>query len=155
MSPEELCALLQQLFQPDTQVVRAATETLKAYFKEVEALENLLLLMSGNPDQQVRQISCVYLRKIIVRLWPVLTPDQQATTKNLLLQRFKEEPVTLVKKNIADVIGSLGKILIPNKEWNELFQFIFVSTQAEELAQKELAMILLSVIIEYFGLEEI
>jgi hypothetical protein len=27
----------------------------------------------------------------------------------------------LIKKNIADVIGSLGKILIPNKEWNELF----------------------------------
>jgi hypothetical protein len=29
--------------------------------------------------------------------------------------------VTLVKKNIADVIGSIGRILIPNKEWPELF----------------------------------
>jgi len=42
-----------------------------------------------------------------------------------LLQRYVEEPVTIVKKNIADVIGSLGKLLIPNKEWNELFQFVF------------------------------
>ena len=85
----------------------------------------MLLLMSQNPDQQVRQISCVYLRKIITKLWMNLTPDQQNTSKNLLLQRFKEEPVTLVKKNIADVIGSLGSLLIPNKEWVELFQFIF------------------------------
>lgn len=60
-----------------------------------------------------------------------------------------------MKKNIADVIGSLGSILIPNKEWNELFQFIFTATSSEQLAEKELAMILLSVIIEYFTPEEI
>lgn len=71
------------------------------------------------------------------------------------MQRFAEEPVTLVKKNIADVIGSLAIILIPNKEWPELFQFIFKSTQSEQLADKQLAMILLSVIIEYFTHEEI
>jgi len=84
-----------------------------------------------------------------------LNADQQKTTKDLLLSRFKEEPVTIVKKNIADVIGSLGSILIPNKEWNELFQFIFQATQSDNLAEKELAMILLSVIIEYFTDEEI
>ena len=141
--------------QPDTKAVAEATAALKAYFKQVEALENLLLLMSQNGDQQVRQISCVYLRKIAAKLWVNLTADQKTTTKQLLLQRFAEEPVTLVKKNIADVIGSLAIILIPNKEWPELFQFIFKSTQSEQLADKELAMILLSVIIEYFTHEEI
>lgn len=54
-----------------------------------------------------------------------LNKEQQETTKQLLIKRFIEEPVPLVKKNIADVIGSLSKILIPNKEWNELFQFFF------------------------------
>ena len=71
------------------------------------------------------------------------------------MTRFREEPVTLVKKNIADVIGNLGKILIPNKEWPDLFVFIFTSTQSNELSEKELAMILLSVIIEYFSHDEI
>lgn len=37
------------------------------------------------------------------------------------MRRFVEEPVPLVKKNIADVIGSLAKLLIPNNEWMELF----------------------------------
>jgi hypothetical protein len=54
-----------------------------------------------------------------------LAKENQEKTKQLLLQRFIEEPVPILKKNIADVIGSLGKILIPNKEWNELFQFFF------------------------------
>lgn len=77
--------------------------------------------MSQNENQQVRQMSCVYIRKIITKLWMNMTADQQITTKNLLLQRFKDEPVTLVKKNIAEVIGALGSLLIPNKEWTELF----------------------------------
>jgi hypothetical protein len=50
-----------------------------------------------------------------------LQPEQCIVTKNILLQRFKEEPSILVKKNIADVIGALGSLLIPNKEWLELF----------------------------------
>lgn len=66
-----------------------------------------------------------------------------------------QEPVPVIKKNIADVIGSLGKILIPNKEWNELFTFFFQKSQSESLQDKELSMILLSVIIEYFSVDEI
>lgn len=59
-----------------------------------------------------------------------------------------------MKKSIADVIGSLGKLLIPNKEWPELFKFIF-DYSSGELVQKELAMMLLSKIIEYFSINEI
>jgi len=66
-----------------------------------------------------------------------------------------EEPIPVIKKNIADVIGSLGKILIPNKEWNELFMFFFQFSNSEKLIDKELAMVLLSVIIEYFSADEI
>jgi hypothetical protein len=50
-----------------------------------------------------------------------LAKENQEKTKQLLLTRFVDEAVPLLKKNIADVIGALGKILIPNKEWNELF----------------------------------
>jgi hypothetical protein len=71
------------------------------------------------------------------------------------LERFIAEPVTLVKKNVADVIGKLGMLLIPNNEWPELFTFIFEYTGSEELFKKELAMMLLSVIIEYFSANEI
>ena len=85
MSPEELSAILLQLTQPDTQIVAQATETLKGYFKQVEAVENLLLLIKDNQDQQVRQLACVYLRKIITKLWPNLNEANQQTCKTVLL----------------------------------------------------------------------
>jgi hypothetical protein len=46
-------------------------------------------------------------------------------------------------------------ILIPNKEWDDLFKFVFEYTQSEELSKKELAMMLLSVIIEHFSASDV
>jgi hypothetical protein len=155
LTPEGLSQILAQLFQPNTDVVKQATSILKDYFKRIRALENLLILMSSSPDQNIRQVACIYLRKIIGNLWMNLGKDNQEKTKQLLLNRFLEEPIPVIKKNIADVIGSLGKILIPNKEWNELFMFFFQFSNSEKLIDKELAMILLSVIIEYFSVDEI
>ncbi len=151
----ELAQLLGKLFQPNTEAIKQATAILKDYFKYIQALENLLILMSSSEDQNIRQVSCIYLRKIIGNLWMQLAQENREKTKALLLQRFIDEPVPLLKKNIADVIGSLGKILIPNKEWNELFTFFFSYSQSESLAHKELSMLLLSVIIEYFSVDEI
>lgn len=77
--------------------------------------------MSTSPDTNIRQVACVYLRKIIANLWASLSPENQQQTKNLLLTRYVEEPVTIVKKSIAEVVGRLGNLLIPNNEWPELF----------------------------------
>ena len=63
--------------------------------------------------------------------------------------------MSTVQHAIANVIGSLASLLIPNKQWVELFQFIFTGTKAEDLKSKEVAMYLLSVIIEYFTHDEI
>lgn len=85
----------------------------------------------------------------------MLNVDDQNKAKVLLLEQFVKEPVTIVKRSIADVIGNLSKLLIPNKEWSELFQFVFQYTSDSALVNKELAMMLLSVIIEYFSINEI
>ena len=111
--------------------------------------------MSTHDDQAIRQLATIYLRKTIGKLFMQLPEADQGTTKNLLLERFVAEPVSVLKKNIADVIGQLGKILIPNGQWPELFQLVFQYTQSDDLTQKELAMMLLSVMIEYFSLKEI
>ena len=111
--------------------------------------------MSTHEDAVIRQLASVYLRKLVGKHWTNLAEEDQGRTKNLLLERFIAEPVLVVKKNIADVIGALGKILIPLKQWPELFQLVFQYTQAEDLAQKEHAMMLLSVMIEYFSANDI
>ena len=65
----ELTQLLQTLFTPNTEQIKQATAVLKEYFKTIKALENLLILMSQSPEQNIRQVSCIYLRKIIGNLW--------------------------------------------------------------------------------------
>ena len=112
------------MYQPDTKIVQEATAILKEYFKSVFAVKNLFLLATMNEDAQVRQAACIYLRKIIGKLWMKVPVVDQPKIKEHLLERFVSEPVTIVKKAIADVIGALSKLLIPNREWNELFQFI-------------------------------
>ena len=121
LTSDGLAQILAQLQQPDTTILKQATALLKEYFKKVQALENLLILMSRNEDQIIRQLATVYLRKLIGKHWMMLPEPDQTKTKNLLLERFIAEPVSLVKKNIADVIGQLGKLLIPQKQWPELF----------------------------------
>ena len=81
--------------------------------------------MATHESDVIRQLSTVYLRKIIANLWASLPTDDQLKTKNLLIERFIAEPVSVVKKNIADVIGQLGKLLIPQQQWPELFQLVF------------------------------
>lgn len=88
-------------------------------------------------------------------MWPLVSQADQAQAKQLLLSQYIAEPVPIVKRNIADVIGNLSKLLIPNKEWPELFQLIFQYTGDAQLINKELAMMLLKVIIEYFSVTEI
>lgn len=72
-----------------------------------------------------------------------------------MVERFKCDPVPIIKKSIAGIIGSIGRILIPNKEWDEVFEFIMQHSQSNEIADQELSLLLLSVLIEYFGKEEI
>ncbi len=85
MTPEELANVLAKLFQPNTDVIKQATAFLKDYFKRLRALENLLILMSTSPDQNLRQVACIYLRKIIGNLWMNLAKENQEKTKALLL----------------------------------------------------------------------
>ena len=65
-TPEQVTELLMALQQNDTQKIQQATAMLKVYFKRVEAVGTLMQLVLQSPEQAIRQLSCVYLRKVIV-----------------------------------------------------------------------------------------
>mgnify|MGYP003904362379 CR=1 FL=1 len=68
-TPDQVTELLDALRCPDTDKIKQATAMLKPYFKQVQALSNLLFLMQNSPQTEIRQMSCVYLRKVITSLW--------------------------------------------------------------------------------------
>ena len=148
----QLQELLGMMLVANNQNIKEATRVLKAYFKHPVALDGLFQTLTGQTDNpNLRLIACVYMRKIIGNLWIKVDKSVQQNVKTALLTAFVNEPVTVVKKNVAEVIGALSKLLIPNKEWDELTQFVLEYTQGANatLVQKEHAMLLLSVIIEY------
>lgn len=44
--------------------------------------------------------------------------------KELLLKTFLYEQIPIMQTSMAEAMGALAKILIPNKEWNEIIDFI-------------------------------
>lgn len=139
----------------DTHAVNQSSDVLQQTFKNPECVPLLMQLMITEEEQGMRQIACIYLRKFLSKLWVNLSKEIQENVKTALIERFQEDPAPLIKKSIAGVIGSLCKILIPNKEWDQLFEFVMHKSQSENIADQELSLLLLSVLVEYLGKEEI
>ena len=139
----------------DTQAVTESTNLLIESFKNPQCVPLLMQIMMTEEEQGLRQIACVYLRRFLTKLWCNLEVQVKNDVKVALIERFQADPSPLIKKSIAGVIGSISKILIPNKEWDELFQFVFQFSQSESVADQELSLLLLSVLVEYFQKDEI
>jgi hypothetical protein len=153
---ETLKAHLNVILKPiDTNAVQVSTEILTQSFKSAECVPLLMQLMINEEDQSMRQIACIYLRRFLSKLWGKLDKQTCNGVKEALIDRFKNDPTPLIKRSIAGVIGSISKILIPNKEWDELFEFVLHHSKSDSVDDQELALLLLSVLVEYFGKEEI
>lgn len=153
---ETLKGHLNVILRPvDSQAVQHSSEILQEIFKHSECIKLLMQLMITDEDQSMRQIACIYLRRFLSKLWGNLDNETQENVKTALLERFQNDPSPLIKRSIAGVIGSICRILIPNKEWDHLFEFVLQYSQSENVADQELALLLLSVLIEYLGKEEI
>lgn len=139
----------------NSEAVQESSEVLEKIFKKIECVPLLMSIMINEEDQSMRQISCIYLRKFLSKLWGKLDKEVQENIKTALIERFQADPSPLIKKSIAGVIGSMCKILIPNKEWDQLFEFVMQFSQSENIGDQELALLLLSVLVEYLGKEEI
>lgn len=139
----------------DSDAVQKSTEVLQQIFTKPECIPLLMNLMISSDEQNLRQIACVYLRSNLTKLWPQLDKETQENVKTVLLQRYQEDPAPLIKKSIAGVIGSLGKMLIPNKDWNAPFEYVMASYSNENVVGQELSLLLLSYLIEYLPKDDI
>ena len=75
----------------DTNAVQTSTTALIEVFKNPEWIKYLLELLITDDDQSIRQISCVYLRSYLPKLWCNLDKEIQEKIKIALLDSFKNE----------------------------------------------------------------
>ena len=67
------------------------------------------------------------------------------------MEQLEADPMPIMKSSIAEAMGALAQILVPNSEWNELFEFVFTKYHSDSVDDRWLAMLLLSVVIEYIS----
>jgi hypothetical protein len=76
-TPQELEAVLAALLAPDTAVITAATVTIHAFLNVPAAVPALLQQVAHSTVPEARQMAAVLMRKVIVKLWKNLKPNDQ------------------------------------------------------------------------------
>ena len=154
LSLSQLLECLTAIGGSDTAAIRQATSTLKQHFKNPESMPQLLeLSQSGEVHPYIRQLSLIFLRQFLIKLWSAYDAPTQKTFKDLMLQHYmKQEDEASVLRALCHAIGSLSKIELGNDEWPELLQYILQSLENGAEAAQLAAMELLSNIIEYVRL---
>ena len=146
MGPEQLELLLGQLLQPDT--VRAAEATLSRAMKAPQFIIELAERLRHSQSPHVRQYAAVLMRRRIGSHWSKLDAATQQALKATLLESVTAEPAHLVRVGVAGVVTVIAKHALPKGEWNELFAGLFQCSRSAAEDQREVAMLLLTSLLE-------
>jgi len=151
ITPEMLASLLLNILRPETEIIKQATTILKQYFKLPSSIGPLLKHMTSHTDGNVRLLASICLKKKLATHYSTFDPDTKNTIKTMLLTSYLQETIYKVKENIAYAISSLAAILVPNKEWPEIFEFIMAKCKSGVQSDIEHGALLLCALCEGLG----
>ncbi|TMW68798.1 hypothetical protein Poli38472_006266 [Pythium oligandrum] len=150
-APEQLEALLLQLTNPDTQQIKQAEEHVKVYLKKITSVAGLMTQLQHSARPEVRQMASLLLRKKIFKHWPKLDAATQGAVKQTLLSRTVEDPIHVVRFNVASLIASLATHEFKTGSWPELMIFINQTASSADENHREVSMKLLQLLGESMG----
>ncbi|XP_033183456.1 importin-4 [Bombus vancouverensis nearcticus] len=142
--------ILLKLLVADNTSIQQGTAELREAFKKPESTPTLCQLIVSSTNSQVRQYAAVLLRKRYAKgkHWLKLPQHIRNEFKTVILQALVNEPEKMVKNAIAQLIGTIVKHELPNKEWPEVLQFVQQLITSENLINKELGTYTLSIMTE-------
>lgn len=148
-----LHALLTQLTSSDTVALKAATAQLnKDYYKSPACIPALSSILASAPEDAVRQLAAVELRKRIAQksgeLWINVAQSERDEIKNRLPEITLNEPSKLVRHAEARVIAAIAAIEIPLQQWNELLPLISRCCTSQQVHERELGIFVLFTVLE-------
>ncbi|KZS87926.1 ARM repeat-containing protein [Sistotremastrum niveocremeum HHB9708] len=150
---QSLHHLLQQSTSPDTVAIKAATTTLnKQFWKNPQCIPALTSIIQSSPEQPVRQLAAVELRKRInaskLNLWAEVSQADREQIKSTLLPATMQEPVAIVRHSIARVIASIAVIELPASTWPELLPFLNQACTSAVSGQREVGIYILYAVLD-------
>ncbi|KAJ3520507.1 hypothetical protein NM688_g9152 [Phlebia brevispora] len=137
----------------DTVQLKAATAQLnKEYYKKPEIIPALATIIASSPEQAVRQLAAVELRKRVSSqtgdLWLQVPVEQRNEIKGKLPELILAESSNLVRHSTARVIAAIASIEVPLDQWNELLPFLEQTCRSPNVAHREVAVYILYTVLE-------
>ncbi|XP_043063689.1 importin-4 isoform X2 [Drosophila ficusphila] len=124
-----------------TESIRQATAELMKAYENPEALLCLTQIVMSNEDVQRRTYAAVLLQRRLkkLRYWQVVPADHQAAIKSRMLQVLVTEKERGVKKQVAQLIGSLVRHEAEKEDpWmTELLKFIYERCSSRDPKESE------------------
>lgn len=120
---DELQSVLLRLTVPNTETIKEAESTLKAYFKKPASMLGLVQILQSSQDPNARYLAGTCLRQKILSHWRKLNPQMQEELKQAFLNRLVQEPERVCRNVVAGVVSTIAKYTVPEGKWNNLFDF--------------------------------
>ncbi|RDX41000.1 ARM repeat-containing protein [Polyporus arcularius HHB13444] len=150
---QNLHALLVQFTSNDTVQLKQATTTLnREFYKNPQCIPALASIVASSPEQAVRQLAAVELRKRISQssgdLWLQVEADQREQIKNKLPEIVLTESNNLVRHSTARVIAAIASIEIPLDHWPNLLPFVQQTCVSPQAVHREVGIYILFTVLE-------
>ncbi|KAI0628226.1 ARM repeat-containing protein [Trametes polyzona] len=150
---QNLHNLLVQSTSNDTVLLKAATAQLnREYYKNPACIGALASIIASSPEQAVRQLAAVELRKRISQnsgdLWLQLPPEQREELKTKVPELVLRETNNLVRHSTARVIAAIAYIEMPLGTWPQLLPFLEQTATSDLVAQREVGIYILYTVLE-------
>eukprot|EP00761_Pharyngomonas_kirbyi_P000090 gb/GECH01000090.1/.p1 GENE.gb/GECH01000090.1/~~gb/GECH01000090.1/.p1 ORF type:complete len:1109 (+),score=268.88 gb/GECH01000090.1/:1-3327(+) len=150
-SPEQLRSTLNQLLQPNSQVIKHAEAQLRAFTKHPDSVPGLLQQIVEAEEPAIRQLAAVLLRRRIAVHWSHLSGEQRTHVRKNLEQRLMEEETWLVCKAVAGVVAAVAKVAVPDGEWPHLLDLLLRLSRSHVESHRRAALTLFTSFLEHLG----
>ncbi len=149
MNEQEFVSLLQALLEPDTEKVKAATQTLKQkYYTSPSAVPALLHITTSHDQAELRQLAAVEARKLISKNWAKLPDEQRTQLRVQLLQSTIDEDKSLTRHSKARVIAAIAKIDLDDGQWADLPGILQRAAVSDTTRHREVGIYIIYTLLE-------
>ncbi|KAK8791050.1 hypothetical protein WA158_005681 [Blastocystis sp. Blastoise] len=141
---DQVVAAFQQMRIPDTIKVREAESFLKLFLGSVDSLPILIDILTSEPDDCNRQMSALFLRKVVMERWGELNDNLKEQFKETILVSLRREKIDLVRKAICGVVSTIAHIEIDNgQKWPQIVTLIKNYAVSDDPSDREISQLVL------------
>ena len=149
MSEAEFVDLLRDLTQPNTEVIKTATEKLKqTYYTSPNSVPVLFHIITSGEQPELRQLAAVEARKLVSKHWTKLTASQRAELRQQLLESTINETQSLTRNSKARVVAAIAKFDLDDGSWSDLPGVLQQAATSNDARHREVGVYILYTLLE-------